>query len=94
MNKWIKFDGGWYIGEVKKGKRVPHGFGVFIHEETSSIYEGYRKNGLRSGPFGRYIDIYGYHYEGPWKDNYPNGMDGNVKFHNGDEYFGEFSENG
>lgn len=79
---------------MKKEKHLPHEFGIFIHEESGSVYEGLRKNGLRSGKFGRYIDKHGYRYDGAWKDNYPYGHNGHAWFHNGDHYIGEFAENG
>lgn len=66
------FMDGKYIGQLSKTPLLPHGYGIFLQNETGAIYEGWRKNGLRWGP-GRQIESNGLIYDGEWADNLPNG---------------------
>jgi hypothetical protein len=45
----VKFLDGIYSGQYSKTPFFPHGFGIFIQNETGALYEGWRKFGLRWG---------------------------------------------
>lgn len=64
---------GKYIGQLNKNQLLPHGYGIFIENDTGALYEGWRKNGLRCGP-GRQIESSGLVYDGEWLNNLPNGF--------------------
>lgn len=67
-----KFLDGLYIGQLSEIPLLPHGYGIFIHTKTGSLYQGWRKRGLRWGP-GRQLEETGIAYDGDWEKNFPNG---------------------
>jgi hypothetical protein len=74
----VNFMDGVYSGQFSKNPLLPHGYGIFIQNQSGTIYEGERMNGLRSG-FGRLIQDNGLIYEGQWSENWPHG-EGCVRF--------------
>lgn len=94
----FKFDDGIYEGQVLIDTKVPYGYGIYMNFQDGSIYEGYRKNGLRSG-LGRLIipklvngkTIHISILEGEWHKNRARGH-GQIEFSNGDAYIGNFED--
>lgn len=92
----LKFQDGTYVGQSAKKPLLPHGYGVFVQNETGSVYEGWRRYGLRWG-HGRVIQSNGFMYEGEWYNNYPHGS-GFVRYpiekghKKGDIFYGNFKQ--
>lgn len=82
------FMDGIYTGQLSRRPLLPHGYGIFLQNETGAIYEGWRKHGLRSGP-GRQIEPSGLIYDGDWEDNYPHGF-GHVTYPDKNTFEGSF----
>lgn len=72
FRKNVNFMDGIYSGQFSKNPMLPHGYGIFIQNQSGTVYEGERMNGLRIG-YGRLIQDNGLIYEGQWSDNWPNG---------------------
>jgi hypothetical protein len=59
----VNFMDGVYSGKFSKNPVLPHGYGIFIKNQSGTVYEGERMKGLRSG-YGRLIQDNGLIYEG------------------------------
>lgn len=69
----VNFMDGIYSGQFSESPLLPDGFGIFMQNKSGAVYEGERRQGLRSG-HGRLIQDNGLIYEGQWSENKPHGF--------------------